>query len=475
MYSKVQQKNIFNAKQEKVLATKGELLSKTNTDSFFYEIEPAIVLDIILDHNHPIFNTKKIDPSEYPNNADGSRPKSNTPDYSWIGRAKVRQLYSEQGLPIEKINWAIPLYENQETYPLINEMVLVTKQNDQYYYTRTVNLKNIPNTNGDFRLEQRYGMSNTPYTYAGGVSSKLGDGSTGKVGQLGLYFKYNPNIRLLKRFEGDTLIESKFGSSIRIGGYGTNTNNVNGEDVTDPNIDQGIQDYANGMGNPQIIIRNRQRPIKTSGTENISTGRILEDINNDGTAIHITSGKTISKWQSVITKAIFSTTGEEIQKYSPSNSTTFSFPSQLTGNQLIANSDRIILQSKTNETFILSKKRLALATDSELTLDAAEQIIITSNDKTVVNSQQIYLGEYNQNAEPCLLGATTIDWLTRLCNWLETHTHWYHHVHNNQSAGQADPLFTQYTKEYETLILLKNELKSLASNRVFVTGGGKAP
>ena len=97
--------------------------------------------------------------------------------------------------------------------------------------------------------------------------------------------------------------------------------------------------------------------------------------------------------------------------------TSFKFP-KLMGDQIVINSDRIIISAKKNEMFQYSKKRMSFVTDDEYTVDAHNQIVITTNNKTVLNSPAIYLGEYNQTNEPVLLGQTTVNWLYDFCNWM---------------------------------------------------------
>jgi hypothetical protein len=143
------------------------------------------------------------------------------------------------------------------------------------------------------------------------------------------------------------------------------------------------------------------------------------------------------------------------------------------GDQIVINSDRLILSSKAGETFHYSKKRYAVVTDDEVTIDAHKQIVITTNTKTVLNSPAIYLGEYDQTNEPVLLGQTTVNWLYDLCQWLLTHTHWYKHTHPD--AGKAVPDKTQTTVQAEALKSMRDKLGTLMSRRVFVVGGGLAP
>ena len=142
------------------------------------------------------------------------------------------------------------------------------------------------------------------------------------------------------------------------------------------------------------------------------------------------------------------------------------------------NTDRIVIQARKNEMFQYSKKRMAFVTDDEYTVDAQNQLVITTNNKTVINSPAIYLGEYNQTAEPILLGQTTVNWLYDFCNWTLAHTHWFTHNHPDAqvvTTGDANPNQTQTTVQAASLIVLREQLNLLMSRRVFTVGGGFAP
>jgi hypothetical protein len=162
---------------------------------------------------------------------------------------------------------------------------------------------------------------------------------------------------------------------------------------------------------------------------------------------------------------------EEQSAFSPSGCSKFKFPT-LDKDQLIINTDRIILSSRLAEMFLYSKKRFGIVTDSEFTVDSHDQIVFNTNQKTVINSPAIYLGEYNITDEPALLGQTTVNWLYELCNWLLEHTHWY--IHTHPDTGGPSPLQTQLSVQRQELIKLRDKLHTLMSRRVFLTGGGLA-
>jgi hypothetical protein len=468
----------------------------------FYEIEPGIVLDIILDKDHPYFKSQpfKVIADKWPEDVNRVAPNKNDPDYTWMGRALIRLVNSQRNVEKEDLIWAFPLESNVSEYPLLEEVVGVVFYLGQYYYTKKINRLNIPNTNADFSLELAYGgfkpSQNGPIAgnreiiinpnipiykkYEGPLSRLKYKGGKGYDGVLGRYFAFNPRIRALKRHEGDFILESRFGQSIRFGAYDNNRENDKGYNSSF----NGYPDYRgngekyqingttfeSGGGNPMILIRNRQRSITNNKPEEKNVGGYMdEDINNDGSSIHITSGATISGFKTTCLKKLFGT-GEEQSGFD--GTTNFKYP-MLMGDQIIINSSRLVLSSRDGETFHYSKKRYAVTTDSEYTVDAHDQVVITTNNKTVINSPAIYLGEYDQTNEPVLLGQTTVNWLHDLCQWMLTHTHWYKHTHPD--AGQATPDKTQTTVQSAALIKLRDQLQMIMSRRVFVVGGGLAP
>ena len=479
--------------------------SSAASSNEFYELEPAIVLDVILDEKHPEIVNKRhfVDIRNIPANYKNEQPNQLDIDYSYIGACKVRLCFSQQGLEKEKLSWAFPMESTGLVeYPLLNEVVIVVKYLDKLFYTRKLNLNGFINQESNFRLEKFYGNNNgfKDLVSENDVKTEAVEGPTSlnsfkKIannqvkGVLGSYFLANSKIRKLRRFEGDTLIESRHGQSIRFSAYDNIRDNDKGF-YPDYKGDSTVNKPNEGCGNPMILIRNRQRklsldkpipgvsklpdiPAIVDSQKNVG-GLIEEDINHDGSSIYITSGLTKSKWRTTCYKSIFQQGKEEQPLFSPKGSTAYNFDIEnLKGDQIVINSDRLILSSRFGETLHFSKERYGIVTDSEYTVDAHDQIVMTTNNKTVLNSPAIYLGQYGQTNEPVLLGQSTVDWLYDLCNWLLDHVHWYNHVHDNSSG--PTPNKTQETVQDKQLKFLRDNLDKLMSRRVFVTGGGYAP
>ena len=487
----INRRSDLNVKQDDRLASIGFVLRTKPETSLFYELEEAVVLDVIYDENHPEVQNNAVDVDAVPPNIDGSKPTEGSVDYGRIGCIKFRFLNSERNKLKENLNWAYPMENTGITeWPLMNETVVVSQYLGKFYYTRKLNFKSLVNSNASFITERVAGKIEenlNEYTgepYEGPTSQMNFDGGKNYTGVLGNYFKFNSKIRALKRYEGDTILESRFGSTIRFGAYDGVREN-----------DDGLGEYEDGGGNPKILIRNRQAPIQ-GDQGNFASGYTEEDINNDGSSIHFTSGKTISDFITATKKIMFQMGIQQEQpNYSPEGSTDFEYPTQ-DGDQVVINSDRLIFSSKANETFHFSKKRYAIVTDDEYTVDAHKQIVITTNAQTTINSPKIYLGAYGDEDEPVLLGRTSVFWLYTLCNWIIAQTdllidqaeNWHaQHVHDMDThkdtqmppksnwASKMKDYASQLRTMKEQLIALRDSLPSLMSKRVFTVGGGGAP
>jgi hypothetical protein len=482
-------------------------------DVFDHEFEAATVVDIILDNEHPDLYDKTVDVDFTPTTSKGAPPSG--ADLSRIGCALVRPVESRKNADRESLIWAYPLDSATTQYPLINEIVSVVNYLGRWYYSPQINFDNRVNSNCNPAIEYMVGDgfkglirdSSNPKAPYKGVKSVIGsEGSEPRYqGFTGKYFIFNNKIRRLKRFEGDTILEGRFGNSIRFGAYENNK----AKDVGLP------PDYAGGGGNPSILIRNRQRPVAkipegkagikkgpdptagaNIGFEDHFNSVMTENVNWDGSSIHITSGKTESLFnpQLHFIKAWFSAGNEEQKKYSTPDSTTWKFP-KLDGDQIVINSSRLLFSARDSELLAFSKKHMQFTTDDEFCIDSHDQIVLTTNQKTVLNSPFIYLGEYDQTKEPAILGETMIEWLYELGEWLKSHRHNYDHEHTHShshpDAGSASPpetgsptdsfsdfdaIVTQTPIEVHVKALeaLVQKLPETLSKRVFLTGGGHA-
>tara|TARA_B100000902_G_scaffold393466_1_gene447764 strand:+ start:27 stop:1223 length:1197 start_codon:yes stop_codon:yes gene_type:complete len=110
-------------------------LIKENIDEAveFYELEPAIVTEILLD------------PNDFPKkNTPGGNGKM--PDYSFLGTIRARFVESQDvGDVID--DYIKPLSPHMVAYPLIGEVVNIAKHGNQMYYYQPLNMRNHVNMN----------------------------------------------------------------------------------------------------------------------------------------------------------------------------------------------------------------------------------------------------------------------------------------------------------------------------------------
>jgi hypothetical protein len=481
-YVNAERRSDLNVKQDDLLASKRFVLERKPDSSFFYELEEAVVLDVVMDENHPLVKNNAVLVGAMPPNIDGSEVQEGTEDYGRIGCIKFRFLNSERNKKKEQLNWAYPIECTGITeWPLMNETVIVGVYLGKFYYSRKLNFNSIINSNASFITERVVGKVDenineyTEKPYEGPRSQLNYYGGPNYTGVLGQYFKFNPKIRGLKRYEGDTILESRFGSSVRFGAYDDNRTN-----------DSGLNDYSDGGGNPMILIRNRQAPIKNPEGQT-ARGYTREDINKDGSSIHITSGKTISKFAPETKNAIISGNKPvQLPKFD--------------GDQIVINSDRLVFSSKSNEMFFFSKKKIGMTSDDTISISCPNTLTLTSLKVATINSPQIFLGDHAKIYEPALLGRSTVAWMYAMCDWMLLNVNTqiqilttlisfatpgtgHSHIGN---MGKPTPIFPPsvvaplalWAEQLQSLqasqislLALRSQLSELMSSRVFVSGG----
>ena len=135
-----------------------------------------------------------------------------------IGTIRYNNIMDEKPLSTEQLPSARPLFYNFSQYPTINEIVhiLVAPKNSfnntgavKQYYLPPVNIHGSPNHNA---LQNQL----TPTEYINGRE-------TGNKG----WFIERPSIKPLLPYEGDVMVEGRFGNSIRFGSTTYNTHQPN--------------------------------------------------------------------------------------------------------------------------------------------------------------------------------------------------------------------------------------------------------
>jgi hypothetical protein len=343
----------------------------------------GIVVDIILDDTSELL--LKYDFSEV--------EQKNT---SNIGFAAIRPV--KDATSATKQNKAYPPFNPEEGIPLVGETVQLIDVAGRLHYKRTISGNiNIGNARTDIDVktyphtQPAGGSGASELSTANATGTPSGGGGTDdRKTEIGKYFK-EQQVNPLKLYEGDKVIQSRFGQSIRFSGY----NNGEGED----------RKFA-----PTIILRNRQN---SESLNKLKKGSLTEeDVNKDGTIIAITSGDYKLNFQ----PGIIDDGGSSNFETKPTHFE--SYPSELKGSdQLLVNSDRIILSAKSKEMIFYSKGNWGFISDGKMSIDNGKagadldfngDVRVTTNDNNTYilgGKGQIYLNT-ESDAEPLVRGQT---------------------------------------------------------------------
>ena len=214
-----------------------------------------------------------------------------------IGKIRYELLY--QGKQVRKNETsnrpAYPLFSFVKQYPVIGEIVLLINGpgpefNDnrnlmRTYYFPSYNLWNSSNNNVFPDLSQYVGFLRPYYEKP---NYNYNTGSLLPEFPKGTYFKELPTKNLTP-FEGDTILEGRFGQSIRFGSTST--------------LKKSENNWSNSGndGSPITIIRNGQgKDTRLSGVTketillySLPDQPTIENLNYDSSSIYLTSGQPI--------------------------------------------------------------------------------------------------------------------------------------------------------------------------------------
>jgi hypothetical protein len=331
------------------------------------KIVAARVTDIVLDENHDKF--------------------SNVGQWSGIG-AIYFEFVNQSGTGTN-VNYALPYDSQLKTYPLVNEIVLLISlpnknmgkqtSSESYFYLKPLGIWNHPHHDAypnilDEVAKKRLKNNNPTIPIPSvndGIDNTIELNSPTNISQN--TFVERENIKPLIPFMGDSLMEGRYGQSIRFGSTA-----------------KSLSQYRNNWsesgdnGDPILIIRNGQ-PEKLKDDRGWIP--ITEDLNKDLSSIYLTSKQKIP----------FSIANENFLSSSYSNGTSPTTPSLYINPQIILNSDRIVLNAKKDSVLISGQKSVGLSSNDSVNI-GAKQIYIDGSD--------IRLGSKDAE-EPVLLGNQT--------------------------------------------------------------------
>ena len=320
---------------------------------------------------------------------------------SYIGAIRYKKL-DDFTTKLEESPLALKANQNTSTLPVENELVRIITTGGGVFYERFGNGDN-PNNNAIInQISFKHQSNDVEKVATGGITeirsvqqtgiTKVNNEQQNKNDKLGNYFQFEPNLHKLKLFEGDTLLESRFGQSLRFSAY----NNPKKE-------------FA-----PTIILRNGENQLSRALGVDVTT---VEDINKDGSTIILSSGQHDLGFQPG------SVDKNGTTDFLTKPASFDSYPQKLNGDQILINSGRIILSSKTGELIFYSKKNYGFISDGGLSIDnklgiditVGDDIFVMTNDRNVTfytGKGSIILG--NQQPEPMVKGQQLVNILVEL-------------------------------------------------------------
>jgi hypothetical protein len=368
----------------------------------------GIVVDVILDENHPAIK-------EF----NGLDIQKNT---SVIGAVVLKDsgdVYTRD----DQFIIAYPYDRNFINLPVKNELVEIIHSAGYTFYksntptvnpNETGNKTSIKESRGYFETFDGLGKSSVVNSYKKtsntGITKTKGKDSPYNDESYGKHYDVDQKLHRLKLYEGDSLIESRFGQSIRFSGY----------------------DNKDNKFYPSITIRNRENDL--SKEEKKSGEFTLEDINRDGSIIILSAAKKVLPFQpgtvDKSNKSDFKTKPKSWTVGTPKQKNK-KFPDTLDGDQVLINSDRIILSSKKNEMIFYSKGNIGIISDAHWSWDLAEGIdaniggnwhVITNNHdfRTFNGTKGRNILGSGDNLQNIPRGNDLIEWLGQLIDLITT-------------------------------------------------------
>tara|TARA_R110002020_G_scaffold327031_3_gene542664 strand:+ start:85 stop:1314 length:1230 start_codon:yes stop_codon:yes gene_type:complete len=301
--------------------------------------------------------------------------------YAGVGGILYEDLDKPGTENLETLAFAVPLHSNIKALPVVNEIVYIislpnpsvqSNINGGYcdYYFNSISLWNnvhhnaLPNS-----LANKDSNSQNYENTEAGFQQQSAEQESPNFGKT---FKEKPEgeeIRNLQPFEGDVLLEGRWGNTIRFGSTVNNSTPSN------------LWSNSGNDGEPIVIIKNGQ--TKTEDDKWIPQ---VENINTDKSSIYLTSNQQIPIEGISIDYNSYDTP--------PTN------PNEYIEEQVLINSGRLYFNAK-NDSILLSA-------NTSINLNTQDTVNIDSKNKFVVDTKEIYLGSKDAT-EPVILGDKFLD------------------------------------------------------------------
>jgi hypothetical protein len=292
---------------------------------------------------------------------------------------------------------ARPLNNSNRRIPIVHEVVLLIKAPSAYtsgtktdtdnYYIDIIGLSSNLNHNSLPTVSKLATKTNTSNNSTNYNETQTGNTKLNTTTQVSTdpNFTENSLVKTLQPYVGDTIIEGRYGNSIRLSSTQPNTS-----------LFSKVPKWIGNTVDPILIIRNTRQ-----GTD---TGRIndfiTEDFNKDDSIITLTSGQELEFTPN--TSTITAANTEKINAWQQDKWGTV--PS------IIASSGRIAINANSKEASIFGKEGVSLASDNSVTVDSSKNVVL--------NGSKIKLG--NNATEQAVLGNQLVTLVSSLITTIDT-------------------------------------------------------
>jgi hypothetical protein len=340
----------------------------------------GIVYSVILDETHPYL--KGIDDKQL--EIKGESSYMGAVQYRIVGQPTA----DDASLPI-----AYPYDKNFKTLPIVNESVEILQNNGISYYRR-IGAEKTPNIDSKKTLiselfppqKQTSDVNKNYKTVQETGTTMTNVDESAKYNKYGDYFQEEAGIHKLKMYEGDTLLETRFGQSIRFSAF----NN------------------SERIFSPTLIIRNSENAESKKQLIKLPTE---EDVNRDGSIILLGS----NQYQLPFQPGTISDKGSSDFETKPNSFK--GFPSKLIGDQILINSGRVIISAKNAEMMFFSKKNYGFISDGAMSIDNKLGIDVTVGDNINVTAADRDIN-FNTSNGKINLGNTKLEPLVKGDSWV---------------------------------------------------------
>lgn len=350
-------------------------------------------------------------------NEEGGKILPYKEDGSNLGEIIFRAIPDDRYVPVKKLRKALPMGLAFTEFPLVGELVLVYKTAGQLLYTSRINVSQQLAGGVWKSLQEQVSPTDVKLAAEQRELARLGAGvpaveprTAAPVTETTTPPKY------LRLNSGDTVIQSRYGSSIRLG-----TNRFKNPTTTTPE--------------PNILFTAGQwkNPTEVSTKKLTVFSSYYENINHDKNSIWMVVDQEVPF---VAATALSKSTRKAHLLSSPNKTSTYD------GAQIFINSDRVILNSKKNEISLFSNTEINLSSMQAITMDTETSVFLRANNNISIKADgvisldanaisitsagdlsyktpgnysitggKIFIGRYGDTSQPMVLGATLSQWL----------------------------------------------------------------